>query len=170
MAFIIYLVIGKLMIKRNQTKINHKPQRRALSARMVIYNTWFYQLDSFLREYVDNPEITTMDDLPVFHDKVKGEYIDVRSMLKFNIDFFTIINNHIEPSKRIDLESLIDLYNHFSFDTLDDLQELSLETLESLLPLLRELTKSLNHISLTSASDIILTLRIKDFTDKLQDH
>ncbi|HZJ99821.1 MAG TPA: hypothetical protein VFC79_07430 [Tissierellaceae bacterium] len=146
------------------SRIYKKPtiKRRALSAYSIIYTQWFYQIDSYIKEFIVTPEVSTVDDVPVYADKVKGKLVDLRSLIAFNIDFFQIMNNRKIPASTLCLEPLEALYTHISFDTLDDLEPLDENVLEELSGCLKDMRTSLNKLSLAEAADIVLTIRIKD--------
>ena len=146
------------------SRIYKKPtiKRRALSAYSIIYTQWFYQIDSYIKEFINTPEVSTVDDIPVYADKVKGNLVDLRSLIAFNLDFFQIMYNRKIPATTIHLKPLEELYTHITFDTLDDLEPLDENVLEELSGCLKDMRTSLNKLSLAEAADIVLTIRIKD--------
>ena len=150
------------------TRISRKPTRRALSAYTVIYSQWFYQIDSYIKEFIATPEVFTIDDEPAYADKVKGRNVDLRSLIAFNIDFFQIMNNRKIPDATICLKPLEELYAHITFDTLDDLEPLNENVLEGLSGCLKDMRTSLNKLSLADAADIVLTIRIKDLIHEME--
>lgn len=144
------------------TKIRRKTTRRALSAYTVIYSQWFYQIDSYIKEFIATPEVFTIDDEPAYADKVTGQNVDLRSLIDFNLDFFRIMNNREMTDEPIYLEPLYLLREHLSFDTLDDLEYLDEAVLSELPDCLKSMRASLNKLTLADAADIVLTIRIKD--------
>lgn len=153
---------------RERATVLVSPRKRKLSARMMIHNLWFYQFDAFIKDFIAMPEVTAIDDQAVYHDKVKGEYVNVLSILKFNHNFFRILNNRKRLGLEPELNTLADLFSHFNFESLDLLEPLDLDVYERLGQMVKAFTKALNSLTLAEASDIILTLRIKDITDKIK--
>ena len=149
-------------------RIRRKPTRRALSAYTVIYSQWFYQIDSYIKEFIATPEVFTIDDEPAYADKVTGKNVDLRSLIDFNLDFFRVMNNREVTAEPIYLDPLYALREHLSFDTLDNLQLLDENVLEGLSGCLKDMRTSLNRLSLAEAADIVLTIRIKDLIHEME--
>lgn len=151
-----------------RTRIQVKPRKKALSARVMVYNLWFYQFDAFIKDFIATPEVIAMEDHAVYHDKVKGGYVDVLSLLEFNHNFFRILNNRKKLGLEPELNTLADLFSHFNFESLDLLEPLDRSVYERLGQMVTAFTRSLNALTLAEASDIVLTLRIKKLTDKME--
>ena len=149
-------------------RVRRKPTRRALSAYTVIYSQWFYQIDSYIKEFIATPEVFTIDDEPAYADKVTGKNIDLRSLIDFNLDFFQIMNNREITAEPIYLDPLYALNKHLSFDTLDELEYLDESVLSELTGCLKSMRASLNKLTLADAADIVLTIRIKDLIHEME--